>query len=863
MATAPRSAPVPPPSPPSAAWTGLSVAAAAERLDADGFNELPREGHRHGLAIALDVVREPMFLLLVAAGGIYLALGDLQEAVMLLSWILIVIGITFYQEHKTERTLEALRDLSSPRALVVRDGERVRIPGREVVRDDVVVLAEGDRVPADGVLLAANDLSVDESLLTGESVPVSKMADGERQGPGQPGGDNQPYVYSGSLVVRGQGLARVTAIGASTQLGQIGRSLNEVTPEATPLQRQTRSIARAFAMVALSVCVLAIGVYGATRGDWLTALLVGISLAMSLVPEEIPVVLTVFLALGAWRIAQHRVLTRRVPAVEALGSATVLCVDKTGTLTQNHMAVARLRTDGDTFDATGPSAPLPAAFRGLVEASVLASEPDAADPMERAIHEFGDQHLRTGEQFANWSLVHEYALGDGMLAMTHAWRPRSGGPALVASKGAPEAIAELCHFDAAARDRLAHEVEALANDGLRVLGVARVSFTGDEWPAEQSGFRFEYLGLVGLADPIRPTVPAALAECRTAGVRVAMITGDYPATARAIARQVGLEPLDQILTGPELMVMDEAALRQAVRTVNIYARVVPEQKLRLVRGLVANGEVVAMTGDGVNDAPALKAAHIGVAMGGRGTDVAREASSLVLLDDDFASIVTAVRLGRRIFDNLKRAMAYIFSIHVPIAGIALAPVVFQWPLVLMPMHIVFLEMIIDPACSIVFEVEPEEPDVMQRPPRRTDEPIFSRSTVVLSLLQGVSVLAVVLAVFVISLWRGIPEGEARAITFATLVIANLSLIFTNRSRALSFVGTLRSPSLPLRLVVGGALVFLALVLAVPFLRDLFHFDAPSPTDLGIALAFGMASVFWLEVVSTLARRGRQGSARRP
>ncbi len=846
------------------ALNGLSEAVAAERLKADGYNELPSSKRRSTLAIALEVVREPMFLLLVACGAIYLLLGDKEEALMLLGFVGVVMGITLYQERKTERALEALRDLSSPRASVVREGQQRRIPGREVVRGDLLIVREGDRVAADALLIDATNLSVDESLLTGESVPVRKAALEEPTSSGKlgrPGGDDSASIFSGTLVVQGQGFAEVQAIGAQTEIGKIGKSLRTVEPEETLLQQETGRLVKRLALWGLGLCVLVVVVYGLTRGNWLQGVLAGITLAMAMLPEEFPVVLTIFLALGAWRISRSRVLTRRVPAIETLGSATVLCTDKTGTLTLNQMVVARLQAKDTICEprALGKQ-PLPEAVHDLVEFGILASQRDPFDPMEKAIHQVGSQFLLNTEHLhQDWELVREYPLSRRLLALSHVWRSKRGEDYVIAAKGAPEAIADMCHFTREQTAELAASVEAMAQDGLRVLGVARSRFQQRELPTQQHDFAFEFLGLLGLADPVRPAVPQAIRECHEAGIRVVMITGDYPGTALNIAKQAGL-PAGRVMTGPELDELTDAMLQYQIRKVNIFARVVPEQKLRIVQALKANGEVVAMTGDGVNDAPALKAAHIGIAMGGRGTDVARECASLVLLDDDFSSIVQAVRLGRRIFDNIRKAIAYIFAIHVPIAGMSLIPVLFNWPLVLMPVHILFLELIIDPACSTIFEAEREEADVMRRLPRDRKEPLFSRGHVVYSVLQGVMVLAVVLAVFEAARWRGLSEAEARAQCYVTLIIANLGLILTNRSRTRTIIATLKTPNRALWLVLGGATVFLGLVLTVPFLREVFRFAALSPLDLAMCLATGVFSILGFEVVKLRRpRRWSEGS----
>jgi len=829
--------------------SGLSSSEVYEKIQHEGYNELPSQQKRSIFWIIFEVIHEPMFLLLVASGLIYFVLGDIQEGMMLMSFVVVIIGITVYQEQKTERALEALRNLSSPRALVIRDGEQKRIPGREVVTGDMLILSEGDRVPADGVLLSSINVTVDESLLTGESVPVRKISWKEGMQVDRPGGDDQPLVFSGTLVVQGQGLVEVRSTGIKTEMGKIGVVLQTVERGETRLKTEISGIVRTIALIGISLCAIIVIVYGLTRFNWIEGFLAGITLAMAILPEEFPVVLTIFLALGAWRISQKNVLTRQIPAIETLGSATVLCVDKTGTITQNRMSVQKFFALGEMcdYDAMGAKS-VPDTCHEVAEFSILACKKDPFDPMEKALVQLaegdfgGTEHIHT-----SWEHVLEYPLSPDLLAMSNVWRSPDGNEYIIAAKGAPEAIADLCHFDTTMMQDLAVHTNEMAAEGLRVLGVAKASFTITELPGEQHDFRFEFLGLVGFADPVRPQVAEAVRECYSAGIRVIMITGDYPLTAQNIARQIGLENADYCITGAELEKLSDDELRERIGSVTMFARVVPEQKLRIVNALKANGGVVAMTGDGVNDAPALKSADIGIAMGGRGTDVARESSSLVLLDDNFTSIVSAVRLGRRIFDNLKKAMAYIFSIHVPIAGMSLIPVLFNLPLVLLPVHIVFLELIIDPACSIVFESEKEEQNVMKRPPRRNDEGLFTRRTLLLSLLQGAVVLGVVLIVYISALTRGLGEPEARTLTFTTIVIANLFLILTNRSWSETLVTSLRSQNRALWWIFAGTISCLFLVLYLPGLQDLFRFGAVPIIDLIVCAGAGVMSILWFEV----------------
>jgi len=837
---------------------GLSEAEARARLEEDGANELPRPERRSPLRIVMEVLREPMLVLLLCGGLVYLVLGDLREALILLVFGAMSIVITVVQETRTERVLEALRDLSSPRALVVRDGARRRIAGREVVRGDLLVLGEGDRIPADAALVDARDLQIDESLLTGESVPVRKqVADKAASADHRPGGEDQPFVYSGSLIVRGEGLALVEATGPRSEIGKIGLSLRGLQAEPPRLQQQTARLVRLCFLGGAVVSLAAIALYGVLRGDWLQALLAGIAIGMAMLPEEFGVVLTVFMAMGAWRISQARVLTRRAAAIEVLGSATVLCTDKTGTLTQNQMSVAELRLLGGARmrpETAGRDDARPE-FAELARCGALASSPEPFDPMEKALHLFAHAVLDDAPD-GERTLAHSYGLRPELLAMTQVWRIAGRADLLACAKGAPEAIARLCRMNAADQESVRDAASAMAKDGLRVLGVAVAVCDDAALPPSQEAFAFRFVGLVGLADPLRPHVPEAVGECRAAGIRVVMITGDYPATAVAIASQAGLDVRD-VMTGDQVRLADDSELADRVGHVNVFARVLPEQKLRIVQAMKLNGEIVAMTGDGVNDAPSLKAAHIGIAMGGRGTDVAREASAIVLLDDDFGSIVSAIRLGRRIYDNLRKAMAFIFAVHVPIAGLALLPLVFGLPLIFSPVHIAFLELIIDPVCALVFEAERGERDAMTRPPRRPDSELFSWALVGWSVLQGALAFALTAIIFVGALRSGLVADEARTLAFVTLVVCIVALVLVNRSFSASFASAFFRPNPALIWIFAGVALVLATALLWPPASSLFRFGPLHADDLMITLGAGLLVLTVLELLKPFwARRLR-------
>ena len=642
-------------------------------------------------------------------------------------------------------------------------------------------------------------------------------------------------------------MARVVETGLRSEMGKIGQALQSISLEQPKLQAQLKWLVRDFAFIAAAVAGSAVLLFGVLRGSWLHAALGGIAIGMSVMPEEIPLVLAVFMAMGAWRISRAGVLTRRGTAIETLGSATVLCTDKTGTLTENRMRVELVIADGALWRRNA-ALPLDSKCQDVMRGAFGASASPPTDPMDRAIHETTPPSLKSGLQ----KLLQSYGLRPDLFATTNIWRGVEGDTAVAYTKGAPEAIAGLCRLPNEVRQRLLQDVDGVASQGIRLLAVAEAPLSGFD-PIQITSPRditFRYLGLIGFADPLRPTVSAAVKECQAAGVRVVMITGDYPATAGAIAHQAGIDK-GAVLSGDDLDALSDADLAEAMKTTSVFARIRPQQKLRLVEMLKRDGEIVAMTGDGVNDAPAMKAAHIGIAMGRAGTDVAREASSLVLLDDDFASIVRTIRLGRRIYDNLRKAVEYIVAVHIPIAGLALLPLMFGLPLMLMPVQIALLEMVIDPACSVVFESEAEERDVMRRPPRRPNSPVLSKSAMLWAVTQGVAALSIVGLSLLLGARAAMPENELRGFVFTVLVLMNVGLIIVNRSFRSSLSEAFLRPNVMLWILVALVLFVLATALYWPLAQALFGFSPLGMGELSICVAAGAGLIGLLEVAKRL------------
>ena len=846
----------------NASLTGLSHQEAEIRLQTYGPNELPGGKNRSFWTILFDVLREPMLLLLLGCGGIYLFLGEPQEALILLTFVVFVILITLHQSTKSERAIEALRDLSSPRTLVIREGISLRIPGNHVVPGDLLVLREGDRIAADATLLDSSHLIVDESLVTGESIPVRKQVaspDRQSRGTTHPGGEDHPFLYSGTLVISGHGLARVTATGIQAEIGKIGLSLNMIENTESLLQIETGKWVQRLAVMGGGLCLIVTLLLGLLHGDWLNGVLAGLTLAMAILPEEFPVIMTIFLAMGAYRLSLINVLTRRSQTIETLGSTTVLCTDKTGTLTENQMRLRALCSNGIVVKGESLKSGIPESHHLLLETAILASQPEPFDPMERELLSMGLQHA-VEHIHQDWILQKEYPLTPSLLAMSCVWKSADSEQLIVAAKGSPEAIIDLCHLSPRENSRIQEDINRLAHCGLRVLGVARA--TSSCLPEIQHDFEFKYVGLVGFEDPLRESVPNAIGLCHSAGIQVVMITGDYSETARHIGNTIGLSK-GLVITGAELKGMSNKALQEKLPKVQVFARVVPEQKLRIIQAFQASGAVVGMTGDGVNDAPALKAADIGIAMGQRGTDVAREAADLVLLDDAFESIVSGVRTGRRIFDNLQKAMAYVIAVHIPIAGMSLLPVILEgltreaWPAVLMPIHIVFLQLIIDPACSLVFEVEPEEHHIMERPPRGPNERLLTRRLILMSLFQGLNALAVVVLAYVYGFTQGLAQEKLRAVVFSTLVLSNLFLLTTNRSWQESFFSVFRKGNKVFWSVTLGTMATLITGLMIPSVSHILHLSAISAKEFLATLLLSMSSIVWFEIYKFIIQRNLQ------
>lgn len=820
---------------------GLTNKAVAQSRATHGRNVLVADT-RPGLLVTMkEVVVEPMFLLLVAACAIYFGLGRIEEAITLIVALLLVAGISVYQAVRSDRALSTLRELTQPKAQVRRNGALTTVSAEDIVVGDFVLVEEGGRIPADGTIRDINDFSVDESILTGESVAVTKT-------PGDP-------VFAGTSTASGSAWLIVMAVGGQTELGRIGRSIDTIPTEKTPLQRQISQFVIRMAWIGTVAFVLVWGANYARSGDWVTALLFGMTLAMSILPEEIPVAFSSFMALGAARLSRLGVLTKQPQTVESLGSATVICTDKTGTITQDGMSVNQLY-DG----ATDALVPLPGRLSDTAT-SVLAyarwaSETAPFDPMEKAIVLAFDETNPASVTDA-FPMVHEYPLAGMPPMMTHV-RQSPNGEIVVAGKGAVEHILTVCHPEPAIADRIRTITEQLSTEGYRVLGVAQGTYSSPGFPADQDQFTWSFLGLVALENPPKPNAGAVIRAFTEAGIRVKMITGDFPETAQAIARQVGLPGADTLVTGQQIMDMDELMLCQQAAQTAVFARMFPEAKLRVVNALKQNGDIVAMTGDGVNDGPALKAAHIGVAMGRRGTEVAKQAASLVLVNDDLSSMVDAIAQGRRIYQNLKKAVAYIVSIHIPIILTVAVPLLagWKWENLFSPIHVIFLELVMGPTCSIAFENEPAEAGQMQQPPRKLTDTFLAGPELGRSIAQGLGISGAVLGVYYAAMQQGEAVAVVRTLVFSTLVLSNIVLTLVNRSFTQSVFQTIRVPNPVLWLMLGLTFGLLLATLFIPAAQQLFGFAPVLASALGWCTLAALVGAGWIEGYKVIRVRKR-------
>ena len=832
--------------------TGLSSAKIKDLQNQFGRNELTPQKKESFIKKVFHIVCEPMFLLLIIAAVIYFILGEPRDGAIMLIFVVGIITIDVVQEWKTDKTLNALKDLSAPHITVVRDGKEQQILSSDLVPGDLMMICEGVKIPADGIIIHCADLCVDESSLTGEAEGVWKVAAG--QTPEEADGYwRKDYCYAGTLVTQGTALVQVDKIGAQTEYGKIGVGVASAPQEKTLLQKQTDKLVKTCAFIAALLFVL-VGVF-----TWfnipdhklvdrlIESILSGVTLAMAMIPEEFPVILAVFLSMGAWRLAKKNSLVRKLPSVETLGAVSVLCVDKTGTITMNQMSVQKIWVANGTEE-------------DLLETMGLGCETEAYDPMEKAMLRYCEEHHISKEQLFSNELVSEYPFTNENKMMGHVWR--KNGALIIAAKGSPERILSVCKLTDEERQNAEVKIQELSSEGLRVIAIACDSpATEKDIPATINDCRLTLLGLVGLADPPRKSVKNDIAICNRAGIRVVMITGDSGATASAIAKKIGIPGSDHIITGDMLEKMSDEELRVAVKNVSIFSRVIPEHKMRIVKAFKENGEIVAMTGDGVNDAPALKYADIGIAMGKRGSEVSREAADLILMDDNFTTIVETVRDGRRIYDNIRKAVGYVFTIHIPIAcSSLLAPFLGIAPsaLLLLPLHVVLLEILIDPTCSIVLERQPAEENVMDRAPRNPNEKLLTMRLLLKSVLQGIVMFATSFAAYFVTLNGNVANAPvARSMGLGIIIIANIVLVQVNSSdRDFAFHSIKRlAKDWVMWAVDAGSIALLLVILYTPV--SSFLKLAPL-TEMQLLAVFGLAtaSVLWYEVVKLVKKLGK-------
>ncbi|WP_417940874.1 cation-translocating P-type ATPase [Flavobacterium sp. RS13.1] len=821
---------------------GLNIEEVLDFRAKYGINKYNYKKENRFLAFLKSIFAEPMILLLLVAAGIYFVNRQYSDAVFLTVSILLIAAISLYQEKRSQNALAKLQEFTEPLCKVIREGKQQNVKTQDVVVSDLVIVEEGGLVPADGVIISSNDFSVNESILTGESMSVFK--DKEKQ-------DNK--VFSGTTIVSGLAIIKVTEIGNQTRLGKIGSSLEAITEEKTPLELQIGNFIKKMVFVGVLVFILVWAINYSKMGNILESLLVALTLAMSILPEEIPVAFTTFMALGARRLMKMGIVVKQMKTVETLGSATIICTDKTGTITQNKMELAGLylpsglETDVNTFRELKET-------EELITTAMWASEPIPFDPMEIALHTTYKK-FTAKDLTANFKMIHEYPLSGKPPMMTHIFED-CGGNRIIAAKGAPEAIFEVCHLTTKEKEIVLLAMDKLTGKGYRVLGVAHGLLEGNRYPQTQQEIPFVFKGLVAFYDPPKDNISQVLQSFYKAGIGVKIITGDNARTTNAIAQQIGFKGFDKAITGDELMKLSDSELQSKVVDINLFSRMFPEAKLRIVNALKANGLIVAMTGDGVNDGPSLKAAHIGIAMGKKGTAIAKDAASLILVEDDLSKMVDAVAMGRRIYTNLKKAIQYIISIHIPIILIVFIPLALGWmyPNIFSPLHVILLELIMGPTCSILYENEPTEADTMQREPRALTSTFFKTKELITSILQGVVISIGVLGIYQWSVYNQWNEDITRSMVFLTLITANVLLTLVNRSFYYSLWVTLQYKNFMVSLLIGITVLLVILLFAVPFLRSLFNFEMPALFQLIVCVLAGSVSVLWFEIPKYFRRK---------
>ncbi|WP_134087939.1 cation-translocating P-type ATPase [Olivibacter sp. XZL3] len=824
-------------------YKGLTPAEVARQRRSGGENlvEAKKEG---GLFfMVLQLVKEPMVLLLLSASAIYFVSGEKAEAIFLAVSIVLIAVISIFQDTRSRNAIAKLRQITAPMSKVIRSGNLEMINSKDLVRGDYLVVEEGDTIAADARVLASHDFAVNESILTGESLAVSKNE-----------AKNDIRIFQGTSVVSGSAVAAVTAIGQKTELAKIGKSIADIVVEKTPLEIQLRNFVTKMAYAGTLVFLIVWAINYAESFAVLDSLLKALTLAMSILPEEIPVAFTTFMALGAWRLMKDGVLVKQMKTVEALGSATVICTDKTGTLTENKMSLVSIYAwSEDEFYHIGEQG-LDKAAQSVLRTAMWASEVAPFDPMEQALHQAYERLCDLDER-PLFHMVYEYPLGGTPPMMTHVFE-NGHGERIVAAKGAPEAFYAVSNFSKDDKDRLEAAIHTLATKGYRLLGVGHSNFSQAEFPENQVSLSFEFVGLVAFYDPPKKNIKAVLKQFYRAGIKVKIVTGDNAVTTSAIAEEIDFYGRDQHIEGAALLQLEEPALTKAVMENQIFSRMFPTAKLKVMDVLKMSGEVVGMVGDGVNDGPALRAAHIGIAMGKKGSEMAKEAASLILLEDDLSKMLTAVTMGRKIYTNLKKAIQYIISIHIPIILVVFIPLVLGWmyPHVFSPVHVIFLELVMGPTCSIVYENEPVEPNIMDKRPRPLSETFFTWRELGTSIVQGLAITVGVLAVYWSGVYTGQGEAVVRTMVFLTLITANIALTLVNRSFYYSLFEVLRYKNVLIPLIIFVTVFMLVLFLTIAPLRNFFGFEPLSMRQLSTSTLVGCLSVIWYELVKWFKRR---------